>query len=98
MDATLSWDRQIRETCSARLALLHALHRLCATYWGLHPQVMVVLVYAIVFPRLFYGVCPWAGVSQFSKHLKSIDCVLRLAAILTLGLLITTGTIKAVTN
>ena len=56
VDSSLSWARQIRESCSACMARLRVLRRLCATYWGLHPQVVEVLVKALVFPRLFYGV------------------------------------------
>ena len=96
VDATLTWDRQIRETCNACLERLRALRRLCATYWGVHPQVMAVLVQAIVFPHLFYGVCAWGGVGRFIKCLRPIDRVLRLSAILTLGLLHTTSVVKAI--
>ena len=61
VDASLSWDRQIHETCTACVARIRALRRLCATYWGVHPGVMEVLVRAMIFPRLFYGASAWGG-------------------------------------
>ena len=70
---------------------------MCATYWGLHPRVVSVLVRAIVFPKLFYGVSAWGGVVQFLTRLIPIDRVLCQAAVLTLGLLGTTSGPKALT-
>ena len=96
VDATLSWDRHIRETYNACMERLHYLRRFCATYWGMHPQVMAVLVQVVIFPHLFYGVCAWGGVGRFLKHLRPLDRILRIAAILTLGLLSTTSTVKAI--
>ena len=96
VDSSLSWERHIRETSTACLGRLRALRRLCATYWGVHPRVMAVLVRAIVFPRLFYGVAAWGGAVRFSNRLRPIDRVLRMAAILTLGLLRTTSTTRAI--
>ena len=77
------------------MARLRILRRLCATYWGLHPQVVGVLVKAIIFPRLFYGVSAWGGVVRFLSRLRPIDRVLRAAAVVTLGLLRTTSVVKA---
>ena len=97
VDASLSWDRQIHETCTACVARLRALRRLCATYWGVHPGVMEVLVRAVIFPRLFYGASAWGGGAvRFLNRLHPIDRVLRLSVILTLGLLRTTSTEKAI--
>ena len=96
VDSSLSWDRHIQETCTSCIARLRALRRLCATYWGVHPGVMAALVRAIVFPRLFYGVSAWGGVARFLNRLRPIDRVLRLSAILTLGLLRTTSTVRAI--
>ena len=68
---------------------------MCATYWGLHPRVVSVLIRAVIFPKLFYGVCAWGGVVRFLARLLPIDRVLRQAAVLTLGLLRTTSGPKA---
>ena len=68
---------------------------MCATYWGLHPRVVSVLVRAVILPKLFYGVSAWGGVVRFLARLLPIDRVLRQAAILTLGLLRTTSGPKA---
>ena len=95
VDSSLRWARQIRESCSACMARLRVLRRLCATYWGLHPQVVEVLVKALVFPRLFYGVSAWGGAIRFLARLRPIDRVLRMAAVVTLGLLRTTSAVKA---
>ena len=95
VDASLKWERQIWESYRACMTRLHAIRRLCATYWGLHPQVVAGLVKAIVFPRLFYGVSAWGGVVRFSRQLRPIDRVLRLSALMTLGLLRTTSEAKA---
>ena len=54
-----------------------------------------ILVQAIIFPKLFYGVSAWDGVVCFQARLLPIDRVLRQAAILTLGLLRTTSGPKA---
>ena len=35
VDSSLSWARQIQESCSACMAHLYVLCRLCATYWDL---------------------------------------------------------------
>ena len=74
---------------------LRALCRLCATYWGLHPQVVETLVKGIIFPRLFYGVSAWGGIVRFQQRLQDIDKVLRMSAVVTLGLLLTTSGVKA---
>ena len=71
------------------------IHQLCASYWGLHPQVVERVIKAIVFPRLFYGVSAWGGVVRFMKRLRPIDRILRLSAVATLGLLNTTSEAKA---
>ena len=68
---------------------------MCATYWGLHPRVVSVLIRAVIFPKLFYGVCAWGGVVRFLARLLPIDRVLRQAAALTLSLLHTTSGPKA---
>lgn len=96
IDSKLRWGRQIRETEGACMTRIRALRSLCATYWGLHPRVTEVLVKAIVFPRLWYGVCAWGSVVRFLKHLAAIDRVLRMSAVVTLGLLRTTSTSRAV--
>ena len=57
---------------------------------------MAVLVGAIVFPHLFYGVAAWGGAARFLNRLRPIDRVLRMAAILTLGLLSTMSTMRAI--
>ena len=95
VDSSLSWSRHIRETCQICMGRLRALRRLCATYWGLHPQVVETLVKGVIFPRLFYGVCAWGGVVRFQQRLQAIDRVLRLSAVVTLGLLRTTSGVKA---
>ena len=95
VDSSLSWARQIRESCCVCLTRLRVLRRLCATYWGLHPQVVEVLVKALVFPRLFYGVSAWGGAVRYLARLRPIDRVLRMAAVVTLGLLRTTSAVKA---
>ena len=77
------------------MAWLRTLRRLCATYWGLHPQVVETLVKGIIFPRLFYGVSAWGGVVRFQQRLQDIDRVLRMSAVVTLGLLRTTSGVKA---
>ena len=74
---------------------IRAIRRLCATYWGLHPQVVDALVKAIIFPRLFYGVSAWGVAVCFLKHLRPIDRVLCISALVTLGLLHTTSEAKA---
>ena len=51
---------------------------------------------AIIFPRLFYGVFAWGGVARFLNRLRPIDRVLRMSAVLTLGLLSTTSTVQAI--
>ena len=61
VDASLSWERQIRESCADCMTRIRAIRRLYASYWGLHPQVVERLIKAIVFPRLFYGVSAWGG-------------------------------------
>ena len=71
------------------------IHWLCATYWGLHPCVVSVLVRAVILPKLFYGVSAWGGVVLFQSRLLPITRVLRQASILTLGLLRTTSGTKA---
>ena len=96
VDSALSWARHIHETCTSCIVRLRALRRLCATYWGVHPGVMAVLVRAIIFPRLFYGVSAWGGVARFLNRLRPLDRVLRMSAILTLGLLSTTSTVRAI--
>ena len=96
VDSSLSWARQIDETCTSCIIRLRALRRLCATYWGVHPGVMEVLVRAVIFPRLFYGVAAWGGVARFLNRLRPLDRVLRMSAILTLGLLSTTSTVRAI--
>ena len=95
VDSQLRWDHHIRECCRLCLDRLRSIRRMCATYWGLHPRVVSVLVRAIVFPKLFYGVSAWGGVVRFLARLIPIDRVLRQAAILTLGLLRTTSGPKA---
>ena len=67
VDASLSWEHQIQETCVACMIRIRAIRRLCATYWGLHPQVVAGIVKAIVFLRLFYGVSAWGGGCPLSK-------------------------------
>ena len=95
VDSHFRWDHHIRECCRGCLDRLRLIHRLCATYWGLHPRVVSVLVRATIFPKLFYGVSAWGGVVRFLARLVPIDRVLRQAAILTLGLLRTTSVPKA---
>ena len=95
VDTQLRWDRHIRECCRACMDRLRMIRRLCATYWGLHPRVVSVLVRAIIFPKLFYGVSAWGGVVRYQARLSPIDRVLRQAAVLTLGLLRTTSGPKA---
>ena len=95
VDSSLSWARQIGESCGACMTRLRVLRRLCATYWGLHPQVVEVLVKALVFPRLFYGVSAWGGAVRYLARLRPIDRVLRMAAVVMLGLLRTTSAVKA---
>ena len=95
VDSSLTWARQIRESCCACLTHLCVLRRLCATYWGLHPQVVEVLVKALVFPRLFYGVSAWGGAVRYLARLRPIDRVLCMEAVVTLGLLRTTSAVKA---
>ena len=95
VDAQLRWEHHIRECCRACLDRLRLLRRLCATYWGLHPGVVSVLVRALILPKLFYGVSAWGGVVRFQARLLPIDRVLRQAAVLTLGLLRTTSGPKA---
>ena len=56
---------------------------------------VLVLIRATIFPKLFYGVSAWGGVVRYQAHLLPIDRVLRQAAILTLGLLRTTSGTKA---
>ena len=95
VDSQFRWDHHIRECCRGCLDRLRLIHRLCATYWGLHPRVVSVLVRATIFPKLFYGVSAWGGMVRFLARLVPIDRVLRQAAILTLGLLRTTSVPKA---
>ena len=90
VDSQFRWDHHIRECCKGCLDRLKLIHRLCATYWGLHPRVVSVLIRATIFPKLFYGVSAWGGVVRFLARLVPIDRALRQAAILTLGLLRTT--------
>ena len=78
------------------MSRVHALCRLGATHQGLDPPVFALLVKAIVFLRLFYGVSAWGGISHFGKHLRSLDRVLRIATLVTFGLLHTTSTMKAI--
>ena len=95
VDSQLRWDHHIRDCCRVCMDRLRILRRLCATYWGLHPGVVSILVKATIFPKLFYGVSAWGGVVRFQARLLPIDRVLRQAAILTLGLLHTTSGPKA---
>ena len=95
VDSQLRWDHHIRECCRLCLDRLRSIRRMCATYWGLHPRVVSVLVRAVILPKLFYGVSAWGGVVRFLARLLPIDRVLRQAAILTLGLLRTTSGPKA---
>ena len=95
VDSQLRWDYHIRECCRICLDRLRTIRRLCATYWGLHPGVVSVLVRATIFPKLFYGASAWGGVVRFLARLLPIDRVLRQAAVLTLGLLRTTSGPKA---
>ena len=95
VDSQLRWDHHIRECCRLCLDRLRVIRRLCATYWGLHPRVVSVLVRATIFPKLFYGVSAWGGVVRCLARLLPIDRVLRQAAVLTLGLLRTTSGPKA---
>ena len=44
VDSQLRWDHHIRECCHLCLDRLRVIRRLCATYWGLHPRVVSVLV------------------------------------------------------
>ena len=95
VDSSLSWAQQIRESCSACMTRLRVLRQLCATYWGLHPQVVEVLVKALVFPRLFYGVSALGVAVRYLARLRPIDRVLWMATVVTLGLLHTTSAVKA---
>ena len=65
VDSQFRWDHHIRECCRDCLDRLRLIRRLCATYWGLHPRVVSILVQAIIFPKLFYGVSAWGGVVRF---------------------------------
>ena len=87
VNSQLRWKPHIQECCWACLDRLRLLHWLYATYWGLHPGVVSVLVWTIVFLKRFYGVSAWGGVVHFQVRLLPINRVLRQAAILTLGLL-----------
>ena len=95
VDSQLRWDYHIRECCRICLDRLRTIRRLCATYWGLHPGVVSILVQATIFSKLFYGVSAWGGVVRFLARILPIDRVLRQAAVLTLGLLRTTSGPKA---
>ena len=95
VDSQLRWDHHIRECCKQCLDRLWSIRRMCATYWGLHPRVVSVLVQAIVFPKLFYGKSALDGVVRFLAQLLPIDRVLQQATVLTLGLLCTTSGLKA---
>ena len=77
VDSQLRWDHHIRESCRLRLDRLRSIRRMCATYWGLHPRVVSVLVRAIILPKLFYGVSAWGGMVRFLARLLPIDRVLR---------------------
>ena len=54
-----------------------------------------VLVKALVFPCLFYGVSAWGGAVCYLARPRPIDRVLRMAAVVMLGLLRTTSMVKA---
>ena len=95
VDSRLRWRRHLQEVRKACITRLRSIRRLCATYWGLHPQVVAVLVRAIIFPKLFYGVSAWGAIVRYQRGLDPIQSVLRQAAILTLGLLRTTSAPKA---
>ena len=72
VDSQFHWDHHIRECCKGCLDRLRLIHRLCATYWGLHPRVVSVLARATIFPKLFYGVSAWGGVVRFWHGLSPL--------------------------
>ena len=95
VDSQLRWDHHIQESYRLCLDRLRSIRRMCATYWGLHPRVVSVLVRAVILLKLFYGVSAWGRVVRFLARLLLIDRVLCQAAVLTLGLLHTTSGPKA---
>jgi ribonuclease HI len=96
IDCRLSWRKHVETTCNTCLQRLHAIRKLCATHWGMHPAVVSTLVEATVFPRLWYGVTAWGSVVKTQTRLEALDRVLRLSAVITLSLLRTTSTVKAI--
>ena len=95
IDCRLTWRKHVEATCVTCLQRLRVIRRLCATHWGLHPAVVSTLVEATVFPRLWYGVTAWGSVVRTQAKLAELDRVLRLSAIITLGLLRMTSIVKA---
>ncbi len=55
--------------------------------WGLHPTILFRMIQAAVLPALFYAASAWSTVIRFRTRLRSLDRVLRLCGICTLGLL-----------
>ncbi|CAD7700019.1 unnamed protein product [Ostreobium quekettii] len=96
IDSRLTWRKHLEVTCNACLQRLRVIRKLCATHWGLHPTVVSTLVGATVFPRLWYGAVAWGSVVRTQARLDMLDRVLWMSAIITLGLLRTTSTVKAI--
>ena len=96
IDSRLTWRKHLEATCTTCLQRLRVIRRLCATHWGLHPAVVSTLVEATVFSRLWYGVAAWGSVVRTQARLEELDRVLRMSAVITLGLLRTTSTVKAI--
>ena len=95
VDSMLRWDLHIRTCSRACLDRVQMLRRLCATYWGLHPQVIATIAGAIILPKLYYGVAAWGGVVRSTALLAPLQRALRCTAIMIMGLLRTTSTAKA---
>ncbi len=87
LDPHLNWQAHVEQVTREALERLRLIRHGVGALWGLHPKIISRMIHAAVLPALFYAAPVWSLAVCTRTRLLSLDRVLRLCGICTLGLL-----------
>ena len=92
IDNKLTWGPHVNKATTKALRRLQDIRKFCGTFWGTHPSIIHRLISGAVLPILYYASPIWSSVLSSRGSCRPLERVLRLAGILTCGLLRTSST------
>ena len=69
IDSSLSWKEHVQRVAQKALDHLWAIHHRVGTLWSFHLHILQRLIWATVFPILFYATPMWCGAVHYTTRL-----------------------------